>query len=61
MFVKYLKGEAKFEDLRGIVWLDKTTNEPKLAPYAPIINELDPVPIPKWDLIPIKKYQDYSK
>jgi len=61
LFLEYLKGKVKFEDLKGIAWLDKNTNEPKLAPHAPLIHELDKLPIPEWDLVPLKKYSDYGR
>jgi len=32
----------------------------KLASYAPLINELDTIPMPKWDLVPLKEYQKYG-
>ena len=55
-FLEYLKGNVKFEDLKGIAYLDKKTNTAKLAPYAPLVSNLDDIPIPKWDLVPINKY-----
>ena len=61
LFLKYLKGEIKFQDLRGIAWLDKSTNETKKSSYAPLIEKLDELPIPKWNLIPLNKYQKYGK
>ena len=61
LFLEYLKGKVKFEDLKGIAWLDKNTNETKLAPHAPLIHELDQLPIPEWDLVPLKKYSDYGR
>ncbi len=61
LFLEYLKGKIKFEDLRGIAWLDKATNEARLAPYEKPIGELDQLPIPKWDLVPIKNYQKYGR
>ncbi len=61
LFLNYLKGEKKFEDLRGLAWLDKETNKTKLSLYAPMINELDEVPIPKWDLVPLKEYYKYGR
>ena len=61
LFLKYLKGEIKFEELKGIAWWDKTTNDVKSAPNAPLIHELDLLPIPEWNLVPIKKYQNYGR
>ena len=60
-FLEYLKGNVKFEDLKGIAWFDTATNNAKLSPYAPLINNLDEIPIPKWDLVPIKKYYKYGR
>jgi len=61
LFLEYLKGKSKFEDLKGLAWLDKNTSEPNLSPYATVIHDLDPLPIPKWNLVPIKKYQKYGR
>ena len=61
LFLKYLKGEAKFEDLKGIAWWDESTSAVKLAPTAPLVSELDTLPTPKWNLIPLKKYQNYGR
>ena len=60
-FLEYLKGKKKFEDLRGIAWLDKNTNNVKLAPYAKRIDDLDSIPFPEVNLIPIKEYQKYGR
>jgi len=60
-FLEYLKGNIKFNDLRGIAWFDKETNTAKLAPYAPLVSNLDEIPIPKWDLVPINKYYKYGR
>jgi len=61
LYLEYLKGKIKFGDLRGVAWLDKDTHQTKLAPYAALIHNLDELPIPKWSLIPIKKYQSYGR
>ena len=61
LFLKYLQGKTRFEELNGVAWLDKATNEAKLAPYAPTIENLDPLPIPEWDMVPIKNYQEYGR
>ena len=61
LFIEYLQGKIKFEDLKGIAWLDKDTNTPKLAPHASLIEQLDEIPIPKWDLVPIEKYHEYGR
>lgn len=61
LFLKYLKGEIKFEDLKGVAWWNKTVNKVNITPNAPLIHELDPLPIPEWNLVPIKKYQNYGR
>lgn len=61
LFLEYLKGNIKFEDIRGVAYLDKKTGEPKLSQYAPMISNLDELPIPAWDMVPVKKYQDYGR
>jgi anaerobic magnesium-protoporphyrin IX monomethyl ester cyclase len=61
LFLEYLKGAIKFEDLRGIAWMDKATNSPILAPYEKLSEALDQLPIPKWDLVPLKEYQKYGR
>ncbi len=61
LFLEYLKGKVKFEDLKGLAWFDKNTNKTKLAPPAPLIENLDKLPIPTWDLVPLKKYSDYGR
>jgi radical SAM superfamily enzyme YgiQ (UPF0313 family) len=61
LFLEYLQGKVKHEDLRGIAWWDKTTNEVKMSPYAQLVQDLDEIPIPRWDLVPqLYKYQEYS-
>ena len=61
LYLEYLKGKIKFEDLKGVAWLDKDKHQAKLGPYAPLIHNLDELPIPKWSLIPLKKYQEYGR
>jgi len=60
-FLEYLKGEIKFTDLKGIAYLDKDKKETALTPEADPIVDLDQLPIPKWDLVPIKEYQYYGR
>ena len=59
LFLEYLQGKTKFEDLKGIAWFDKTLNEVKLSSYAPLVHDLDEIPRPSWDLVPLKEYQKY--
>ena len=61
LFLEYMKGKIKFEDLRGIARLEKTHNTTKLSPYAPVIHDLDALPIPAWNLVKLNKYQDYGR
>ena len=60
-FLTYLQGKTDFSDLKGIAWLDKKTNETKISKYAPLIENLDELPIPKWSLVNITKYQQYGR
>lgn len=60
-FLEYLNGNIAFNDLKGIAWLEKSTNKVKLAPSAEKINNLDTLPIPKANLIPIRDYQKYGR
>lgn len=60
-YLEYLKGNTKFEDLKGIAVLDKITKESKISQYAPLIENLDSIPIPAWNLVPLKEYQNYGR
>jgi len=60
-FLEYLNGKKELRDLKGIVYLDKTTNEVQLAPRGPAIEDLDQLPIPRWEGVPLKKYQLYGR
>lgn len=60
-YLEHLKGNTKFEDLKGIAWRDKITKAPIISQHAPLIENLDPIPIPAWDLIPLKEYQKYGR
>ncbi len=60
LFLEYLQGKTKFEALKGIAWFDKTLNEVKLSSYAPLVHDLDEIPRPSWDLVPLKEYQKYG-
>ncbi len=61
LYLNYLIGNKTEKDLKGLAWFDNEKNEVVLAPYASVIHDLDALPIPKWDLVPIKKYQDYGR
>ena len=60
-YLEYLKNNTKFEDLKGLAWRDKITKAPIISQHAPLIENLDPIPIPAWDLIPLKEYQNYGR
>ena len=60
LFLKYLQGKVSFKDLEGISWFDKDTNEVKISASAPLIENLDALPIPSWNLVPLKTYQNYG-
>jgi len=60
-FLEYMKGNITFKELKGIAWLDKSTNEVKLTAYDSLIHELDSLPIPAWNLVPIREYQKHGR
>ena len=61
LYLKHLKGEKTNKDLKGVAWFNKEKNEVTLSPYSPIIHDLDVLPNPKWDLVPLTKYQEYGR
>lgn len=61
LFIKYMKDEIVFKDLKGIAWFNKKNNKVEMSPYDKLIHDLDKIPIPNWDLIPIKQYQNYGR
>jgi anaerobic magnesium-protoporphyrin IX monomethyl ester cyclase len=54
-----LKNEGEVPTIEGIAY--QTSNEIKKSPKRPIYTELDNLPIPAWDLINIKPYQEAWK
>jgi|TARA_B100000586_G_C20103171_1_gene425932 radical SAM superfamily enzyme YgiQ (UPF0313 family) len=59
-FIKYFQGKVPFKNLKGISWLEKETNEVKKSASAPLIENMDVLPIPSWNLVPLKTYQNYG-
>ena len=61
LYLKHLKGEKTNKDLKGVAWFNTEKNEVTLSPYSPIIHDLDALPNPNWDLVPLTKYQEYGR
>lgn len=54
--VEAIKGKRKFASVQGLIWRDgkKIMQNKDRA----LIQNLDEVPFPAWDLLPVKKYND---
>jgi len=53
--VKFLSKEMVFEEVRGVSYL--TDNELRRTPDAPFICDLDSLPFPARELLPLKLYR----
>lgn len=54
--VDYLSGRAGFDQVRGVSYLDD--GQFKTTPDAPFIKDLDALPFPARDLLPLKLYKE---
>lgn len=54
--IDYLEGNKSIEDVKGIAF--KADSRVKFNPQQPLIEDLDDIPFPAWDLIPIQKYYE---
>ena len=61
IYLNFLKGNLTKKDLKGVAWFDDEKNEVTISSYAPTIHDLDALPTPKWDLVPLNKYQKYGR
>jgi radical SAM superfamily enzyme YgiQ (UPF0313 family) len=48
-------GKNKWDDIQGIIWRD-SSGRSHLNPERPLINDLDKLPFPAWDLFPVEIY-----
>jgi len=55
-----LRGQMNMSDVPGIAFLDEAGKEVVNKSPAPLEN-LDELPMPAWDLLPLKKYWDLSR
>jgi anaerobic magnesium-protoporphyrin IX monomethyl ester cyclase len=55
-----VRGKRRFRDVRGIAYRDADGREVKTA-AAPVLEDLDQLPMPAWDLLPLQKYWDLSR
>lgn len=55
--VQALENQSSLHDVKGIVFEDKNSKEIVVNPEAPLIQNLDELPFPALNLLPIKKYR----
>lgn len=55
-----LRGKLSITNIPGIAFLDDAAGE-VLNPSGPPAIDLDTLPMPAWDLLPLKKYWDISR
>lgn len=55
--VQALENQSSLHDVKGIVFEDKNSKEIVVNPEAPLIEDLDELPFPALNLLPMKKYR----
>ena len=55
--VQALENQSSLYDVKGIVFEDKNSKEIVVNPEAPLIQDLDELPFPALNLLPMKKYR----
>jgi anaerobic magnesium-protoporphyrin IX monomethyl ester cyclase len=55
-----LRGKGALTAVPGVAYRDEQGQE-KTNPIGSIITDLDELPLPAWDLLPLKKYWDLSR
>lgn len=55
--VQALENQSRLHDVKGIVFEDKNSKEIVVNPEAPLIQDLDELPFPALNLLPMKKYR----
>lgn len=55
--VQALENQSSLHDVKGIVFEDKNSKEIVVNPKAPLIQDLDELPFPALNLLPMKKYR----
>lgn len=55
--VQALENQSNLHDVKGIVFEDKNSKEIVVNPEAPLIQDLDELPFPALNLLPMKKYR----
>lgn len=55
--VQALENQSSLHDVKGIVFEDKNSKEIVVNPEAPLIQDLDELPFPALNLLPMQKYR----
>ncbi len=55
-----LRGKRTLTEVPGIAYQDELGNE-RVTPKAAVTQDLDELPMPAWDLLPLNKYWDISR
>ncbi len=55
--VRALENHSDLHDVKGIVFEDKNSKEVVITPEAPLIENLDELPFPALNLLPLEKYR----
>lgn len=55
--VQALENQSSLHDVKGIIFEDKNSKEIVVNPEAPLIQDLDELPFPALNLLPMKKYR----
>jgi radical SAM superfamily enzyme YgiQ (UPF0313 family) len=59
-FAEWLEGRRPIDSVSGIAYCDDAGKE-VIQPTRKLITNLDELPIPAWDLLPLEKYWDISR
>jgi radical SAM superfamily enzyme YgiQ (UPF0313 family) len=56
-----VRGKRRLTDVPGIAFLDPATGREVINPARVVLEDLDKLPVPAWDMLPLKKYWDLSR
>ncbi len=56
-----VRGKRRLTDVQGIAFLDPATGREVVNPTRAVLQDLDQLPMPAWDKLPLKKYWDLSR
>jgi radical SAM superfamily enzyme YgiQ (UPF0313 family) len=57
---EFVRGKRELRDVHGIAFLDESGRE-VITPPPPPLQDMDELPFPAWDLLPLDKYWEISR